>query len=85
MPRFKPYDYRQGLMVPLVLEDQLPAGSLEGALHHLIEDRIDDAWFDDLYANDEIARLTDPDAETRRMTLFKLSHYPAAARERPTP
>ena len=56
MPRFKPYDYRQGLMVPLVLEDQLPAGSLEGALHHLIEERIDDAWFDDLYANDECGR-----------------------------
>ena len=56
MPRFKPYDYRQGLMVALTLEEQLPEGSLEYALHHLIEERIADQWFDDLYANDELGR-----------------------------
>ena len=56
MPRFKPYDYRQSLMVPLTLEEQLPAGSLEYALHHLIEERIAESWFDDLYANEEIGR-----------------------------
>ena len=56
MPRFKPYDYRQSLMVPLTLEEQLPPGSLEHALHHLVEERIDESWFDDLYANDETGR-----------------------------
>ena len=56
MPRFKPYDYRQSLMVPLTLEEQLPAGSLEYALHHLIEERIDESWFEDLYANEEFGR-----------------------------
>ena len=56
MPRFKPYDYRQDLMVPLKLEAQLPEGSLEYALHHLIEERVPDAWFETLYANDEIGR-----------------------------
>ena len=56
MPRFKPYDYRQSLLVPLTLEEQLPAGSLEYALHHLIEERIEESWFEDLYANDEIGR-----------------------------
>lgn len=56
MPRFKPYDYRQGLMVPLTLEKQLVEGSLEYALHHLIEERIEEAWFEELYANDEVGR-----------------------------
>ena len=56
MPRFKPYDYRQGLLVPLTLEKQLVEGSLEYALHHLIEERIDEAWFEELYANDEVGR-----------------------------
>jgi len=56
MPRFKPYDYRQSLMVALTLEEQLPAGSLEYALHHLIEERIEESWFDDLYANEEFGR-----------------------------
>ena len=40
MPRFKPYDYRQSLMVPLTLEGQLAPGTLEHALHHLIEERV---------------------------------------------
>ena len=48
MARFKPYDYRQGLMVPLNLEEQLVAGSLEYALHHLIEERVADDWFEEL-------------------------------------
>ena len=43
-------------MVPLKLEAQLPEGSLEYALHHLIEERVPDAWFEALYANDEIGR-----------------------------
>jgi transposase len=56
MPRFKPYDYRQSLMVPLTLEEQLSPGTLEHALHHLIEERIEEKWFEELYANDEIGR-----------------------------
>lgn len=56
MPRFKPYDYRQGLMVPINLEEQLPEGTLEYALHHLIEERVPDEWFEALYGNDEIGR-----------------------------
>src|SRR5450755_2239025 len=56
MPRFKPYDYRQGLMVPVTPEEQFLEGSLEYALHHLIEERIAESWFEDLYANDEIGR-----------------------------
>ena len=56
MPRFKPYDYRQSLFVPLVLEDQLAPGTLEHAIHHLIEERIDEGWFEDLYRNEETGR-----------------------------
>lgn len=56
MARFKPYDYAQGLMVPISLEAQLPPGTLEHALHHLIERRVADDWFEELYANEEIGR-----------------------------
>jgi len=56
MPRFKPYDYRQGLMVTLTPEAQFLPGSLEAALHYLIEERIPEDWFEDLYANDELGR-----------------------------
>src|SRR5437660_3203330 len=43
-------------MVPLSLEEQLPPGSLEYALHHLVEERIEECWFDELYANEETGR-----------------------------
>ena len=56
MARFKPYDYAQGLMVPISLEAQLSPGTLEHALHHLIERRVADDWFEELYANEEIGR-----------------------------
>ena len=56
MPRFKPYDYRQDLMVPINLEEQLIEGTLEHALHHLIEERVEEKWFEALYANEETGR-----------------------------
>src|SRR5215210_1417629 len=56
MPRFKPYDYRQSLFVPVVLQDQLAAGTLEYAIHHLIEERIEEKWFEELYSNEETGR-----------------------------
>jgi transposase len=56
MPRFKPYDYRQDLMVPISLEEQLIEGTLEHALHHLIEERTEEKWFEDLYGNEETGR-----------------------------
>jgi transposase len=56
MPRFKPYDCRQSLFVPLVLEDQLSPGTLEHAIDHLIEERIAEEWFEELYRNEETGR-----------------------------
>jgi len=41
MARFKPVSSAQTLMVPIVLEKQLVPGTLEFAIHHLIETRID--------------------------------------------
>ena len=41
MARFKPASYAQTLMVAIILEKQLVPGTLEFAIHHLIETRID--------------------------------------------
>jgi transposase len=56
MPRFKVCDYRQKLMIPVSLEEQLVPGTLEHAIHHLIDERVDDSWFEDLYTNDQTGR-----------------------------
>jgi len=56
MARYKRYDYNQMIMVPVSLEDQLVPGTLEYAIHHIIEERLDVSIFDDRYSNDETGR-----------------------------
>ena len=56
MPRDKPYDYDQLMMVPVSLEEQLMPGTLEYAIHEVIEERVDTSIFDEKYRNDETGR-----------------------------
>jgi transposase len=56
MAKYKRYDYKQRLMIPVSLEDQLVPGTLEFAIHTLVEDRMDMSVFDDNYQNDETGR-----------------------------
>ena len=61
MPRYKVYDYAQLLMVPVSLDQQLMPGTLEYAIHTLIEERIDTSRFDEKYSNDQTGcRAYDP-------------------------
>ena len=41
MPKYKPYNYSQTALVAIDLEKQLPAGSLEFAIHYLVDNEID--------------------------------------------
>ena len=56
MPRDKPYDYDQLMMVPVSLEEQLMPGTLEYTIHEVIEERVDTSIFDEKYRNDETGR-----------------------------
>lgn len=56
MPRYKPYDYDQLVMVPVSLEAQLVPGTLEYAIHHLVETRLDTSIFDEKFQNDQTGR-----------------------------
>jgi transposase len=56
MAKYKRYDYSQKVLIPVCLEEQLVAGSLEFAIHTLIETRMDMSVFDDNYQNDETGR-----------------------------
>ena len=56
MARYKYYDYDQLMMVPVSLEEQLMPGTLEYAIHHVIEERLDVSMFDERYCNDETGR-----------------------------
>jgi len=56
MAKFKRYDYSQKVLIPVSLEEQLVPGSLEFAIHTLVESRMDMSVFEDKYRNDETGR-----------------------------
>ena len=56
MAKYKHYDYSQNVLIPVSLEDQLMPGTLEFAVHTLVEERMDTSIFDERYNNDETGR-----------------------------
>jgi transposase len=53
MAKYKSYDYAQMVVIPVSLERQLIPGTLEFALHELVQRRMDTSIFDRIYRNDE--------------------------------
>ncbi len=53
MAKFKPYDYDQMVMIPISLKEQLEPGTLEYAIHELVEERIDVSLFEQRFKNDD--------------------------------
>jgi transposase len=56
MAKYKRYDYSQRVLIPVSLEEQLVPGTLEFAIHTLVENRLDMSVFDDNYQNDKTGR-----------------------------
>ena len=56
MAKYKSYNYSQTVMLPVSLDDQLMPGTIEFAIHTLVEDRMDLSRFDERYKNDETGR-----------------------------
>jgi len=53
MVRYKPYDYGQALLLPVGLQDQLIAGTLEFAIQTLVESRMVTSVFYSQFINDD--------------------------------
>jgi transposase len=56
MAKFKRYDYSQKVLIPVSLQEQLVPGSLEFAIHTLIETRMEMSVFEGKYKNDTTGR-----------------------------
>jgi transposase len=56
MAKYKRYDYSQSVLIPVCLPEQLVPGTLEFAIHTLVESRMDMSVFDSNYQNDETGR-----------------------------
>ena len=47
MAKYKPYTYAQNMLIPVSLNEQLMPGSLEHAIHTLVDERMDVSLFDE--------------------------------------
>jgi transposase len=73
MAKYKQYNYKQLVMLPISLEDQLAPGTLEFAIHTLVETRMDLSLFDEKYKNDETGRLAYDPKILLKVVLFAYS------------
>ena len=81
MAKYKPYDYTQSTLIPVNLEEQLIPGTLEFAIHHLIESRMDTSVFDDRYKNDEAGRWAYDPKVLLKVVLFGYSRGLMSSRD----
>ena len=73
MAQYKYYDYNQLMMVPVSLEEQLVPGTLEYAINHVVEERLDLRFFDERYCNDETGRKAIDPKVLIKIVLFGYS------------
>ena len=73
MAKYKRYDYSQSMLIPVFFEAQLMPGTLEFAIHTLVETRMDMSIFDDNYANDETGRRAYDPKILLKVVLFAYS------------
>src|SRR4030042_7012570 len=80
MTRYRNYNYNQLMMVPVSLEEQLVPGTLEYAIHHVVEERLDLSSFDDRYCNDETGRKAIAPKVLIKIVLFGYSRGMTSSR-----
>jgi len=73
MAKYKHYDYSQSTLIPVSLQEQLIPGTLEFAIHTLVEEKIDTSIFDERYRNDETGRWAYDPKVLLKVVLFAYS------------
>jgi len=73
MARYKHYDYNQLMLVPVSLKEQLMPGTLEYAINHVVEARLDLSIIDERYHNDETGRTAIAPKILIKIVLFGYS------------
>jgi len=73
MAKYMSYNYCQAALIPVCVEEQLMPGTLEFAIHTLVETRMDTSTFDDRYTNDETGRWAYDPKILLKVVLFAYS------------
>ena len=81
MARYKEYSYSQTALIPVSLEEQIVPGTLEFAIHTLVETRMDLSIFDDKFKNDDTGRLAYDPKILLKIVLFGYSRGLTSSRK----
>jgi transposase len=81
MAKYKSYDYSQSVLIPVSLDEQLMPGTLEFAIHTLVQTRIDTSIFDHRYNNDETGREAYDPKILLKVVLFGYSRGLISSRQ----
>jgi transposase len=81
MAKYRSYDYSQEVPIPVSLEEQLMPGTLEFAIHTLVETRMDSALFDERYSNDETGLWAYDPKILLKLVLFTYSRRLISSRK----
>jgi len=73
MAKYKRSDFSQSMLIPVCFEEQLIPGTLEFAIHVLVETRMDMSIFDSNYQNDETGRRAYDPKILLKVVLFGYS------------
>ena len=81
MAKYKYCNYSKSVLIPVSLEEQLMPGTLEFAIHTLVETRLDTSVFDSRYTNDETGRLAYDPKILLKVVLFGYSRGLISSRQ----
>ena len=81
MPRFKPYDTSQNLLLPINLAEQLVPGTFEHTPNYLMDHEIDTSIFHEHHNNDQTGRLAYDPAMLLNVVLFAYSRGISSSRK----
>ena len=81
MAKYKTYDHSKQVLLPVSLEEQLVPGTLEFALHTLVDTRMDMCVFDEKYKNDETGRAAYDPKILLKVVLFPYSRGIVSSRK----
>jgi transposase len=73
MAKYKHYDLSQSMLISVYFEEQLMPGTLEFAIHTLVETRMDMSIFDDNYQNEQTGRRAYDPKILLKVVLFAYS------------
>jgi transposase len=73
MPRFKPADRSQGVMIPINYENQIMPGTLEYSIDYLVDNKIDTGIIEKRFKNDETGASAYKPAMLLKLVLLAYS------------